>query len=149
MGSDCQGEGFVDLKLVKQEEQKRNGLDDLTIKWTHSVQLEDEEEDVSPEEAAIRVIQQHLLGRAEELIEDLPLESEPSSILSSSMATVCHLSKLKQPLELELESGLLQAVLYSVFTMCPGKDTAHFRIGHHPPSLSQQQEQPVVPAPLV
>ncbi|XP_077664835.1 uncharacterized protein LOC144260149 [Eretmochelys imbricata] len=43
------------------------------------------------------------------------------------MATVCHLSKLKQPLELELESGLLQAALYSVFTMCPGKDTAHFQ----------------------
>ncbi|XP_043394765.1 uncharacterized protein LOC122464281 [Chelonia mydas] len=111
---------------------------------TCSVQLEDEEEDVSPEEAAIRVIQQHLQGRAErvqdrakqlrflhaiptlcfsaqkqgqdtlephcskaalmgsiaELIEDLPLESEPSSILSSSMATVCHLRYQNPPVQL-------------------------------------------------
>ncbi|XP_073188060.1 maestro heat-like repeat-containing protein family member 2B [Lepidochelys kempii] len=65
---------------------------------------------------------------SQELIEDLPLESEPSSILSSSVAAVCNLSKLKPPLE--LESHLLRAVLYSVFTMGTGKDTAHFQALH-------------------
>ncbi|EMP42367.1 NACHT, LRR and PYD domains-containing protein 1 [Chelonia mydas] len=60
-----------------------------------------------------------------ELTEDLPMESEPSSTLSSSMAAVRNLSKLKLPLE--LESHLLRAVLYSVFTMGTGKDTAHFQ----------------------
>ncbi|XP_053873985.1 uncharacterized protein LOC128831526 isoform X2 [Malaclemys terrapin pileata] len=36
-----------------------------------------------------------LVESIEELIEDLPLESESSSILSSSMATVCNLSSTK------------------------------------------------------
>ncbi|CAM2115318.1 unnamed protein product [Caretta caretta] len=139
---------------------------------THSAQLEDvEEKDVSPEQASIRVIQQHLQGKDEwvqnrakqlrflhavpslcfsaqrqgrdtleqhfskaalmesiaELTEDLPLESKPSSTLSSSMATVRNLSKLKPPLALELESRLLRAVLYTIFTMGTGKDTTHFR----------------------
>ncbi|CAM2106287.1 unnamed protein product [Caretta caretta] len=69
-----------------------------------------------------------LVESTAELIEDLPLESEPSSILSSSVAAVCNLSKLKPPLE--LESHLLRAVLYSVFTMGTGKDTAHFQALH-------------------
>ncbi|CAM2115270.1 unnamed protein product [Caretta caretta] len=62
---------------------------------TPSAQLEEmEEEDVSPEQATIRVIQQHLRGRAEELTENLPVESEPASIVSSSMAAVCSLRSL-------------------------------------------------------
>ncbi|XP_074812700.1 uncharacterized protein LOC141989665 [Natator depressus] len=143
---------------------------------TLSAQLEEEEEeeDVSPEQATIRVIQQHLQGRAEwvedrakqlrflhavpslcylaqrqrwdtlepqfskaalmesiaELIENLPMESEPTSIVSSSMAAVCSLSKLKPPLALELESHLLRAVLHGVFTMGTGQGTTHFRALH-------------------
>ncbi|KAH1180350.1 hypothetical protein KIL84_009186 [Mauremys mutica] len=65
---------------------------------TPSAQLEwveeEEEEDVSPEQATIRVIQQQLQGRDEELIENLLMESEPSSIVSSSIAVVYKLSYL-------------------------------------------------------
>ncbi|EMP23856.1 HEAT repeat-containing protein 8 [Chelonia mydas] len=70
------------------------------------------------------------LIRDEELIENLPMESEPTSIVSSSMAAVCNLSKLKPPLALELESRLLRAVLHGVFTMGTGQDTTHFQALH-------------------
>ncbi|XP_037744828.2 maestro heat-like repeat family member 5 [Chelonia mydas] len=149
-----------------------------SLKETLSAQLEEEEEeeeDVSPEQDTIRVIQQHLQGRAEwvedrakqlrflhavprlcfsaqqqgwdtlephfskaalvesiaELIENLPMASEPSSIVSSSMAAVCSLSKLKPPLALELESRLLRALLYTIFTMGTGQDTTHFQALHN------------------
>ncbi|KAM7176601.1 uncharacterized protein RBU57_002210 [Macrochelys suwanniensis] len=65
-----------------------------------------------------------------ELLADLPMECEPSSVLSSSMGAVSHLSKLKPPLHLELESHLLRVVLYNVFSMGTGKDTTHFQVLH-------------------
>ncbi|XP_043404420.1 uncharacterized protein LOC122466171 [Chelonia mydas] len=112
---------------LEQQQQELSFLH-LSGAETPSAQLQEvEAEDVSPEQASIRVIQQHLQGRDEELTEDLPMESEPSSTLSSSMAAVRNLSKLKPPLVLELESRLLQAVLYTIFTMGTGKDTTHFR----------------------
>ncbi|KAG6933169.1 hypothetical protein G0U57_019967 [Chelydra serpentina] len=46
------------------------------------------------------------------------------------MAAVCHLSKLKPPLDLELESRLLRVVLYNVFSMGTGKDTTLFQVLH-------------------
>ncbi|CAM2110285.1 unnamed protein product [Caretta caretta] len=78
---------------------------------TPSAQLEEMEkkEDMSPEQATIRVIQQHLQGRDEvsqELIENLPMESEPSSILSSSMATVCNLRLCTKPIQRALDTML-------------------------------------------
>ncbi|XP_034636868.1 uncharacterized protein LOC117882545 [Trachemys scripta elegans] len=65
-----------------------------------------------------------------ELIEILPVVSEPSSIISSSMDVVCSLSKLKPPLSLELESRLLSALLHQIFTMGTGNDTPHFQALH-------------------
>ncbi|XP_039356326.1 maestro heat-like repeat-containing protein family member 1 [Mauremys reevesii] len=61
-----------------------------------------------------------------ELIENLPGPSEPSSIMPSSMAAVCSLSKLKPPLALELESRLLRALLNRMCTLGTGQDTTHF-----------------------
>ncbi|XP_074810238.1 maestro heat-like repeat-containing protein family member 7 [Natator depressus] len=65
-----------------------------------------------------------------ELLENLPMESEPTSIVSSSMAEVCSLSKLKPLLALQLESCLIWAVLHGVFTMGTGQGTTHFRALH-------------------
>ncbi|XP_050800702.1 uncharacterized protein LOC127046975 [Gopherus flavomarginatus] len=62
-----------------------------------------------------------------ELTENLPMVPEPTSIISSSMAAVCSLSKLKPLLALELESRLLWALLYIIFTMGTGQDTTHFQ----------------------
>ncbi|XP_039398755.1 uncharacterized protein LOC120407312 [Mauremys reevesii] len=62
-----------------------------------------------------------------ELIENLPGASEPSSIMPSSMATVCSLSKLKPPLALELESHLLRALLNRMCTLGTGQDTTQCR----------------------
>ncbi|KAH1179465.1 hypothetical protein KIL84_022048, partial [Mauremys mutica] len=100
--------------------------------WAEEEEEEKEEEEVSPEQDTIRVIQDHLQGRAElmakqlrflrsvprlyflaqqqglntleptvskaalmesiaELIENLPMVPEPTSIISSSMAAVCSL----------------------------------------------------------
>ncbi|XP_043405232.1 maestro heat-like repeat-containing protein family member 7 [Chelonia mydas] len=59
------------------------------------------------------------------------MASEPSCIISSSMAAVCSLSKLKPPLALELESRLLRALLYTIFTMGTGQDTTLFRALHN------------------
>nr|XP_023958286.1 maestro heat-like repeat family member 5 [Chrysemys picta bellii] len=56
---------------------------------------------------------------------------EPTSIISSSMAAVCSLSKLKPTLALELESRLLRALLYTNFTMGTGQDTTHLRALHN------------------
>ncbi|XP_039366849.1 uncharacterized protein LOC120388821 [Mauremys reevesii] len=66
-----------------------------------------------------------------ELIENLPGPSEPSSIMPSSMAAVCSLSKLKPPLALELESHLLRALLNRMCTLGTGQDTTHFRALHN------------------
>ncbi|KAM9148185.1 uncharacterized protein ACDP82_005644 [Pangshura tecta] len=63
-----------------------------------------------------------------ELIENLPMVPEPSSIISSSMAAVFSLSKLKPLLALELESRLLRTLLYTIFT---GQDTTHFQALHN------------------
>ncbi|XP_050812352.1 uncharacterized protein LOC127052569 [Gopherus flavomarginatus] len=141
--------------------------------WAEEEEEEEkEEEGVSPEQDTIRVIQEHLWGRAElvakqlrflhtlpclcfsaqqqglntlkphfskvalvesiaELIENLPVVPEPTFIISSFMAAVCSLSKLKQLLALELESHLLRALLYTIFTIGTGKDTTHFQALHN------------------
>ncbi|XP_039371849.1 uncharacterized protein LOC120391803 [Mauremys reevesii] len=67
------------------------------------------------------------LGVSQELIENLPGPSEPGSIMPSSMAAVCSLSKLKPPLALELESRLLWALLNRMCTLGTGQDTTHCR----------------------
>ncbi|XP_044868797.1 uncharacterized protein LOC123368238 isoform X2 [Mauremys mutica] len=72
-----------------------------------------------------------LVENIAELIENLPTVPEPTSITSSSMATVCSLSKLKPLLALELESCLLRALLYTIFMMGTGQDTTHFQALHN------------------
>ncbi|XP_074926974.1 uncharacterized protein LOC116839346 isoform X9 [Chelonoidis abingdonii] len=47
------------------------------------------------------------------------------------MAAVCSLSKVKPPLALKLESRLLRALLYTIFTMSTGQDTTHFQALHN------------------
>ncbi|KAG6920911.1 hypothetical protein G0U57_012443 [Chelydra serpentina] len=128
-------------------------------------------EDVSPEQATISVIQQHLQGRAEwvqdrgkqlHILQAVPrlcfsAQSQGRDILephfskaalvesialffsllvfhfylfsffSGSMAAVCSLSKLQPPLAREVESRLLRALLYAIYTMGTGNDTSHFR----------------------
>ncbi|XP_067399558.1 uncharacterized protein [Emydura macquarii macquarii] len=60
--------------------------------------------------------------RIAELLEALPLDSGPSSILSSSLVAVGNLSKLQPALEQELESRLLQAGMSRIFPMDTAKD---------------------------
>ncbi|XP_030393113.1 maestro heat-like repeat-containing protein family member 7 [Gopherus evgoodei] len=62
---------------------------------------------------------------------------EPTSIISSSMAAVWSLRKLKPPLALKLESCLLRALLYTPFTMGTGQDTTHFQALHNTSLQSQ------------
>ncbi|XP_034627197.1 maestro heat-like repeat family member 5 [Trachemys scripta elegans] len=66
-----------------------------------------------------------------ELIENLPLVPEPTDVISSSMAAVCSLSKLKPPLALELESRLLRALMYSIFAMTTERYNTYFQALHN------------------
>ncbi|XP_061488450.1 maestro heat-like repeat-containing protein family member 7 [Rhineura floridana] len=51
------------------------------------------------------------------VMETLPVHSVPSFVLSCSMLTVYNLSKMKPPLDPQLESGVLRLALHGIFNM--------------------------------
>ncbi|XP_030404082.1 uncharacterized protein LOC115644121 [Gopherus evgoodei] len=90
----------------------------------------------SPQQQGLNTLEPHfskaaLVESIAELIENLPVVPEPTFIISSFMAAVCSLSKLKPLLALELESHLLRALLYTIFTIGTGQDATHFQALHN------------------
>ncbi|XP_039377634.1 maestro heat-like repeat family member 5 isoform X4 [Mauremys reevesii] len=71
-----------------------------------------------------------VVQRIVELIEELPDDSPPGTILANSLIAVGNLSTMKPALELELETHLLQAAPHAVFTLGTEKDTTQVQALH-------------------
>ncbi|KAG6930633.1 maestro heat like repeat family member 7 [Chelydra serpentina] len=71
-----------------------------------------------------------VVERIVELIEELPDDSPPSTILTNSLIAVGNLSTMKPALEPELETHLLRAAMHAVFTLGTDKDTTQVQALH-------------------
>ncbi|XP_039373658.1 uncharacterized protein LOC120393127 [Mauremys reevesii] len=71
-----------------------------------------------------------VVERIVELIEELPDDSPPGTVLANSLIAVGNLSTMTLALETELETHLLHAALHSVFTLGTEKDTTQVQDLH-------------------
>ncbi|XP_030418042.1 uncharacterized protein LOC115651238 [Gopherus evgoodei] len=80
-------------------------------------------QDRGQDKLELRCCKAAVVERIVELIEELPKDSPPSTILANSLVAVANLSTMKPALEPDLETHLLQAALCCIFTLATEKDT--------------------------